>query len=65
MTGPDGKTLIYVSFGETSVAVEKGTILTNGYRVESITADAIEFNYLPLNTTAKLAIPPSPRYEIR
>lgn len=65
ITGPDGKQVIYVSFGETSLPIEQGTILPNGYRVESISAEAIEFNYLALNTTARLAIPPTPRYETR
>lgn len=62
---PDGKQVIYVSFAETSLPIEQGTILPNGYRVESISAESIEFNYLALNTTARLAIPPTPRYETR
>jgi hypothetical protein len=65
MTGTDGKQIIYVSFAETSIAIEKGSILPNGYRVENISTDAIEFNYLALNTTATLAIPPAPRFETR
>jgi hypothetical protein len=65
ITNPDGKQTIYVSFGETSMGIEKGTILPNGYRVESISEDAIELNFLALNTTARLPIPPAPRYEIR
>lgn len=65
IVGPDGKQVIYVSFAETSLPIEQGTILPNGYRVESISADAIEFNFLALNTVARLAIPPTPRYETR
>lgn len=63
--GPDGKQIIYVSFAETSLPIEQGKMLPNGYRVESISEDAIEFNYLALNTTARLTIPPAPRYETR
>lgn len=65
ITNPDGKQTIYVSFGETSMGIEKGTILPNGYRVENISEDAIELNFLALNTTARLPIPPAPRYETR
>jgi hypothetical protein len=65
ITNPEGKQTIYVRFGETGMAIEKGTILPNGYRVENITEDSIELNYLALNTTARLAIPPAPRYETR
>ena len=61
----DGKQTVYVAFGETHVPVEQGTILSNGYRVEKITDSFIEFNFLALNTLARLAIPPAPRYEIR
>ncbi len=65
IVGPDGKQVIYVSFAETSLPIEQGTILPNGYRVENISAESIEFNFLALNTSARLAIPPTPRYETR
>jgi hypothetical protein len=65
MTAPDGRTLLYVSAGEGSMAIAVGQMLPNGYRVEAITEHAIELIYPPLNTTARLDLPAPPKYEIR
>lgn len=65
ITDPNGKQQLYVTLGETSMSIEQGTILPNGYRVENITADSIELNYLALDSKTRLPIPPTPRFETR
>ncbi len=65
MTGPDGSTQVFVLFGETGLTVSVGQTLPNGYRVETITARAIELSYPPLNSTARLDLPAPPQHEIR
>jgi hypothetical protein len=65
MTTPDGRQVVYVTYGETSMTIAAGQSLPNGYRVEAITPRAVEFTYAPLNTTARLELPESPKYEIR
>ena len=65
MTAPDGTQLVYVNAGDASLTLVAGQNLPNGYRVESITAQAIELSYPPLNTTARLDLPAPPKYEIR
>ena len=65
MTAPDGSLVVYAAFGETSLALTTGQSLPNGYRVEAITARAVELSYPPLNTTARLDLPEPPKYEIR
>lgn len=62
---PDGKESIYLTWGDKTLSAELGSVLPNGYRVESITADAIDLLYVELNTPARLALPAAPRYEIR
>lgn len=65
MTAPDGSQLVYVNSGNTSLTLVAGQTLPNGYRVESITAQAVELSYPPMNTTARLDLPAPPKYEIR
>lgn len=65
ITTPDGREQVYLALGDTSVAIVAGQTLPSGYRVESITARAIELSYPPLNTTARLDLPAPPKYEIR
>jgi hypothetical protein len=62
---PDGREQVYVTSGDTSLAIAPGQTLPSGYRVESITARAVELSYPPLNTTARLELPAPPKYEIR
>lgn len=62
---PDGKESIYLTWGDKTLSAELGSVLPNGYRVERITADAIDLLYVELNTPARLALPAVPRYEIR
>ena len=65
MTAPDGMQVVYVAFGEVSLAITTGQNLPNGYRVESINARSVELRYPPLNTTARLELPEPPKYETR
>ncbi len=65
MTGPDGTTQVFVLLGDTSLSASVGQTLPNGYRVETITAQAIELSYPPLNSTARLDLPAPPQHEIR
>lgn len=44
----DGKSQIFLSQGDTPIAVKPGTRLDGGYVVESITADAVALLYPPL-----------------
>ncbi|MDP2369377.1 hypothetical protein [Rhodoferax sp.] len=65
MTGPDGAAQVFVLLGETSLSASIGQTLPNGYRVEAITARAIELSYPSLNSTARLDLPDPPQHEIR
>lgn len=65
MTGPDGATQVFVLLGDTSLMASVGQTLPNGYRVETITARAIELRYPPLHSTARLDLPAPPQHEIR
>lgn len=62
---PDGKQYVYVLVGDTTLAMVQGATLPNGYRVENIFEDSVEFKYAVPDTVVRLAIPPSPRQEIR
>lgn len=65
VTAPDGGQVIYVAYGGESLKIAAGQNLPNGYRVDVITASAVELSYPPLNTTARLDLPAPPKYEIR
>ena len=66
VVGPDGQQTIYVSQNAgPSQTISIGQTLSNGYQVEAISQSAIELRYAPLNTTARLDLPPPPRHEIR
>jgi hypothetical protein len=65
MTAPDGSQILYISYGDAPLALAVGQILPNGYRVDAITAQAVELSYPPSNTTARLDLPAPPKYEIR
>ena len=55
--GPDGVEQVLLSRGDTSVSISNGTVLDNGYVVESIAADAIALKFPPLNARAVISIP--------
>jgi hypothetical protein len=65
MTAPDGTLNVYVVFGENTLAITAGQILPNGYRVDAISARAVELRYPQLNTTTRLDLPELPKFETR
>jgi hypothetical protein len=65
MVAPDGGVYIYALHREEILRLTSGTELSNGYRVEKITADSVEFTYPAFNATATLPIPPAPAFEVR
>jgi hypothetical protein len=65
ISGSDGREQVYVTSGDTSLVLSVGQTLPTGYRVDAITERAIELSYPPLNTTARIDLPPPPRYETR
>lgn len=65
MTTPDGRTLVYVTQGDSTVVLEPGLTLPNGYQVDKISATAIDFLHPAFNSMARLAIPPAAKYETR
>lgn len=65
ITMPDGHEVIYMAYGDVSLPISVGQTLPNGYRVDAITAKAVELSYPPLNTSTRLELPEPPKYEIR
>ena len=59
VTGPDGLDQILLGRGDTAVSVETGTVLDNGYVVESLTTESIVLVYPSLGTRIAVPIPKS------
>jgi hypothetical protein len=57
MTGPDGVEQILLTRGESAVAIKVGTVLDNGYIVESIVNDSAVLAFPSLGTRVSLSIP--------
>lgn len=57
MTDPDGVEQTLLGRGDSATPVKAGTVLDNGYVVESITPDAIVLAYTALGTKVTLQIP--------
>lgn len=64
-TMAQGDLRIYAISNGRYVLLSRGMRLVNGYSVEKITEDAVFLHYAPLNSSARLDIPPAPRFEIR
>lgn len=64
-TDPSGATKLFFLVGKTSVSIEPGQVLPNGYQVDSVTDQAVELSYPPLHTKARLELPSTPLQEIR
>lgn len=60
MTGPDGKRLVYLARGDTSISISVGQQLDDGYVVEAITLEAVTLLYPPLDTRVTLPVPQVP-----
>jgi hypothetical protein len=65
MTGPDGRLAVFAIAGNDAVTLTPGLVLPDGYRVDRITPEAVELTYAPLNTRARLDLPPAPAHETR
>jgi len=59
VTGPDGVEQVLLGHGDAAVPVKAGTVLDNGYVVESLTLEAIILSYPPLGTKTTVPIPKS------
>ena len=57
VVGPDGSLQILLGSGDKAVAVAKGTVLDNGYLVDSITKDAVGLVFAPLDVRTSISIP--------
>ena len=60
MVTPAGERLVMLARGETSLGIQAGTRLEEGYVVESIGAEAIRLAYPPSGTVVDIPIPPAP-----
>jgi hypothetical protein len=65
MLGPDGSLSIFALLDNEPVLLTVGKQLSNGFRVEKISEQAVELLYPPLNTSGTLALPPLPAFEVR
>lgn len=65
LTETNGMRLVFASLNEAPVTLAVGQTLSNGFRVDAINDNAVEFTYIALNTTAKLDLPKPPIFEIR
>ena len=57
---PEGKRLVYLMRGESTLTVSLGQRLDDGYIVESMTAEAVTLLYPPLDVRVVVPIPPPP-----
>ncbi|HEX6705223.1 MAG TPA: hypothetical protein VF169_10720 [Albitalea sp.] len=58
MVTPDGERLVMLARGDSSVLIQVGTRLEEGYVVEAIGSDAVRLVYPSLGTVVDLPIPP-------
>jgi hypothetical protein len=65
MVSPNGKRVVFGMVGDSAVTLARGTVLSNGYEVRSVSDTAVELVYPPLGTQATLQIPPAPSFEVR
>jgi hypothetical protein len=65
MVAPDGTASIMASNGSDTLTLRSGLTLPNGYRVEAIDEQAVHLSYPGLHATARLDLPPTPRYQTR
>lgn len=60
MVTPEGRQLVLLAKGETSVSVQPGTRLDDGYLVQSVSREAVRLVYPPTGTEVDIPIPPPP-----
>lgn len=59
MLTPSGERLVMLARGDSSVTIQAGTRLDEGYVVESIDTTAVHLVYPPLGTHVDISIPPA------
>lgn len=59
MLTPTGERLVMLARGDSSVTIQAGMRLDEGYVVESIDAGAVHLIYPPLGTAVDIPIPPT------
>ena len=66
MQTPDGRTVLLARWSDgQSVTLEQGKVLSNGYRVERMSAGSVELLNPQTQAVVQLPLPPSPRFETR
>jgi hypothetical protein len=60
MVTPEGKQLVMLARGETTLTVQEGTRLDEGYVVQSIGREAVRLFYAATNTVLDVPIPATP-----
>jgi hypothetical protein len=59
MTGPDGKSVVYLNQEERLIGISSGAILENGFQVENITEGEVTIRHQPSGQQVRIAIPGS------
>ncbi len=66
MQTPDGRTVVLAQWSDgRPVALEQGKLLSNGYRVERMSANLLELLNTQTQAVVQLPLPPAPRFETR
>jgi hypothetical protein len=63
---PDGRTVVLAQWNDgRPVSLEPGKVLSNGYRVERMSAGMVELLNPQTQAVIQLPLPPAPRFETR
>jgi hypothetical protein len=66
MQTPDGRTVVLARWADgTTVSLEEGKDLGNGYRVERMSEQSVDLLNPQTQAMVQLALPPAPRFETR
>jgi len=57
MTTPQGERLVWLAKGNDEISVKPGTLLSDGYMVQSIDDETVVLLYPPIGTTARIPLP--------
>ncbi len=60
MLTPEGRPITLLARGDAAIEVKAGQQLEEGYRVDSVNAQAVRLVYPPLGTVVDIAIPAAP-----
>jgi hypothetical protein len=59
MLTPEGRPIVLLARGDTTIEIQPGQQLDDGYRVETVGEQAIRLAYPPLGTAVDVPIPPA------